>query len=60
MPRDSDLVTVAEAAAIAEVSPVTIHRRIKDGRLKPFTQLPGATGAYLLRRRDVEKMVAAK
>ena len=51
--KNPDLVTVAEAARMCEVSIVTVHRWIKAGELTPVMQLPGSTGAYLLSRVDV-------
>lgn len=49
------LLTVAEAAERARVSPLTIRRRIKSGVLAATK--PG--GAYLIREDDLERHLAS-
>lgn len=57
-PVPDDLITVAEAAQSLGVSIATVHRRVKRGDITPAMQLPGPTGAYLLRRSDVLALAA--
>jgi excisionase family DNA binding protein len=52
---DPDLLSTAEAAELLGCSPRTVHRRILRGDLPVARQLPGETGAFLLRRTDVER-----
>lgn len=52
---DNDLIGVSEAADLASVSRGTIKRLAADGTLPVHTKMPGATGAYLFRRADVER-----
>lgn len=59
MLTDDDLITVAEAARDLDESIATVHRRIRRGDLIPAMRLPGPTGAYLLRRADVQAVKAA-
>ena len=49
-----NLITAAQAAKKFGVTPVTIHRWIRSGRL-PARKLPGGTGAYLIDERDAEQ-----
>lgn len=51
-----ELITTAEAADILGKHVRTVHRLIAEGALIPVTKMPGKTGAYLLRRVDVEKI----
>lgn len=44
----------AELLGVAEIS--TVMRYVRLGKLVPARKLPGRTGAYLFRRRDVEKL----
>lgn len=56
-----DEVTTAEALAILNlVSPATISRAVKEGRLTPSRKLPGRTGPYLFRRSDIEAFKAQR
>jgi len=52
---DPDLLSAAEAAELLGCSKRTIHRRILRGELPAARQMPGETGAFLLRRSDVER-----
>lgn len=40
------------------VSPRTVHRKVAAGKLRPKSKFPGATGGYVFRRGDVEKLFA--
>ena len=55
----SETITTAEAAEILGKSVATVNRLALLGRLKPERKLPGRTGAYLFRRKDVERLKAA-
>ena len=52
----ADLITTAEAAALAEKSIATINRWAASGRLPVAMQFPGDKGARMFRRRDVERL----
>ncbi|WP_293784171.1 helix-turn-helix domain-containing protein [uncultured Aeromicrobium sp.] len=54
MSNPPDLINVAEAAAILNLSPRAVQHRIANGSL-PAQKLPGRTGAYVLKREDVVK-----
>ncbi len=56
MPESSDLVFAVEAAEILHVSPRTISRMAKSGRLPVAVQGKGRTTANLYRRADVEAL----
>lgn len=58
--RPSDLLGVKAAAEIVGVSDRTIKRLAKDGALPHAMKLDGDTGAYLFRRRDVERYAAKR
>lgn len=49
------LITSAEASRILGRSLRTVHRLAESGALTPAQKLPGPNGAYLFRRRDVER-----
>lgn len=52
-------VSVAEAAALLDVTPTWLHRRIKGGRVQAH-KLPGRTGAYILDQAEVDRLVLEK
>ncbi len=56
----TELLGVNEAAKIVGVSDRTIKRLAKSGVLPHAHKMPGQTGAYLFRRRDVEKLAKSK
>ena len=56
----TDTVTVREAAAMLGVSVQHVHRLVRAGQLDVLHQLPGTTGAKLLRRSQVERFVAER
>jgi len=56
----SELLGVSEAAELVGVSIATIKRAAIAGRLPVARKLPGATGAYLFRRADVEALRAER
>jgi len=49
-------ITVKQAAEILEVTVRTIHNLIKSGELTTVAQIPGATGAKLLDRIQVQNL----
>jgi len=51
-----ELLGVREAAQIVGVSVATIKRAAATGNLPPAHKLPGANGAYLFHRSDVEAL----
>lgn len=52
----SELLGVSEAAEIVGVSIATIKRAAVAGALPVALKMPGATGAYLFHRADVEAL----
>lgn len=55
---NEDLLSINEAAVFWRVHPNTIRRHIKSGRL-PSVRL-GGTGAYRIRRADLENIAAGR
>lgn len=47
MTQPNDTLTVAELAAAAGVSPTTVKRKAKAGKLPVAVKYPGRTGGYL-------------
>lgn len=60
MKSPSDTITVREAADILGLSVQHVHRLIESGTLTVERQLPGATGAKLLPRSDVDALQARR
>lgn len=61
MPTPSDLVASFEACQIlGGIERSTLVRWVQAGRIKPAAKLPGANGAYLYRRRDLERLAAKR
>ncbi len=54
--RQNREITAAEAAVILRKDRRQITRMVARGELKPTRKLPGATGAYLFRESDVQKI----
>lgn len=54
--QTSDLLTIAEAAAYLKVSPVTVKRYVKSGRLRASHLSPRAVR---IRRADIERLFAS-
>ena len=52
----TDLIGTAEAAEILSVGQRTVKRLAQKGKLPHAMKMPGATGAYLFHRSDVEKL----
>ncbi len=52
------LLSTVEAAEIIGVERSTLSRWIASGRIRPAHKLPGATGAHLFERREVERVAA--
>ena len=50
------LLGVTEAAEHLGCSVATVKRLVRAGNLAPAHKLPGQTGAYLFRLRDVERI----
>ena len=59
MPPD-ELITPAQAVPILGQSLRTVQRLAETGELPVVQKLPGPNGAYLLRRKDVERLAAAR
>lgn len=56
MKSPSDTITVREAADILGLSVQHVHRLIESGALTVERQLPGATGAKLIPRTEVDAL----
>jgi hypothetical protein len=54
-----DEITAAEAAVILGVDRSVVLKRVKAGELRTSRKLPGRTGAYLFRRKDIADRVKA-
>lgn len=54
MPNPDDLIPTVEAAQILGVERSTLTRWAESGKIQVAQQLPGATGARLFRRADIE------
>jgi excisionase family DNA binding protein len=60
-PVDLDAnITAKQAAEILKVTVRTVHNLIKSGELTTVAQIPGATGAKLLDRKQVESLAEAR
>lgn len=55
----STTLSVSGVAALHQISVKTVRRAIRDGHLKA-EKLPGATGPYLLRGKDVDAWLAKR
>lgn len=54
MPNDE--ITTREALVILNLAhPSSLTRFVAEGKLTPSRKLPGKSGAYLFRRRDIER-----
>jgi len=53
----SELLGTAEVAQLLSKDVRTVHRMIRQGEI-PAQKLPGRTGAYIIRRTDVEALLA--
>lgn len=60
MPNSSsgDLLRSIEAAELLGIDRATFNRWVAAGRIKPAVEFPGATGARLYRRAEVERVKA--
>jgi excisionase family DNA binding protein len=54
----SELISVSQAASMLSLDVRTVHRKIQRGEL-PAQKMPGRTAAYILRRADVEALLAS-
>lgn len=50
----------AEACALLGINRSTLVRMVKGDRLTPAMKLPGASGAYVFDRADVEALAAER
>lgn len=55
MTDSTELVTIAEAAKIADRSKTVVRRWILEGWLDVALQVPGRNGAWLLNRKEFEE-----
>ena len=53
-----DLLSTSAVAALVGRSVATVNRWAQEDRLTPAVTMPGATGARLYRRSDVDALVA--
>ena len=53
----SELLGTAEVAQLLSKNVRTVHRMIRRGEI-PAQKLPGRTAAYIIRRTDVEALLA--
>lgn len=58
MANPDDLIPSVEATDMLGVGRSTLTRWVKSGRLPEAKKLPGATGARLFRRSDIERVAA--
>lgn len=56
----TDLLTTADVAERLGVSVYHVSRLVRDGKLTPAHQLPGATGARLFTEAEVDRFLAAR
>ncbi|MGW9567155.1 helix-turn-helix domain-containing protein [Prescottella equi] len=56
----TDYLTVTEAARLLRKDRRTVQRMANTGRLTLAQKLPGATGAFLLIRNEVESLAAQR
>lgn len=59
MTDDSDVINAREAARILGMSKTTLQRRIAAG-VVPSQKLPGKLGQFVLSRREIEALAAAR
>lgn len=55
-PSDSPFLSVTEAAELLRLSPRAVQHRISSGKL-PAYKMPGRTGAYVLERAVIDRLV---
>ena len=60
MPLTEDLLTSPQAGVILGKSARTIHRMAESGALPIAQKLPGPNGAFLFRRKDIERLAASE
>lgn len=58
MPTTDTLIGTTEAARLLTKTPRTVQRMVVSGELVPVATLPGATGAHLFNRSDVEALIS--
>ncbi|WP_083812643.1 helix-turn-helix domain-containing protein [Gordonia neofelifaecis] len=51
--------STAEVARMFSVTPVTISRWVRSGRLRTAGKMPGTTGAYVFDRAEIERLAGA-
>lgn len=52
--QGEDLITTAEVAELLRITVAWANKQAKRGLLPVAQKLPGATGAYLFRREDID------
>ncbi|WP_100811752.1 helix-turn-helix domain-containing protein [Microbacterium sp. BR1] len=60
MPKNEDMIGVAEAAKLLHRDVRTVHRQIESGAIPHLAKLPGLRGAYVLSRAEVENIARAE
>ena len=60
MTTPTEWIGSAEACQILDVDRSTLVRMVKSGRLTAETKMPGASGAYVFARSDVEALAAQR
>ncbi|MDP9394382.1 MAG: helix-turn-helix domain-containing protein [Actinomycetota bacterium] len=55
-PAPDDLIGSAVACDLLNIDRSTLSRWVSAGKLAPALRLPGATGAFLFKREDVEAL----
>jgi excisionase family DNA binding protein len=58
MSNERHLLSTAEVAALTGVSPRTVNRWVREGRLTPAAQAPGPKGARLFNAADLAQLEA--
>lgn len=51
-----ELIGAREASELLGIDRSTLTRWVSSGRIVPVTKMPGASGAYLFHRSDVEAL----
>lgn len=58
--NSDELLTSTQSGQILGKSGRTVVRMVERGHLTPAGKLPGDNGAYLFRRRDIERLAAKR
>lgn len=57
---NTDLLSIEQAAELLHISPRAVRHRITAGTLVPAHKMPGRTGAYLIARSEIERVLAGE